>query len=181
MIATDVAARGLDVKECMCVINYDFPMQIEDYVHRVGRAGHGGGFGESFSLISHREEERWPKFRSVAGGKVEVMDPRECDQWLRPVDLERITRTRGGTKALNQLKLRQSASESSEDRFRDRGRKSGRPDGERGHFGQKKRKKSGSRELKFGARGNAARRSKKQKPIGKNQKPGGGVRRPSQD
>lgn len=181
LVATDVAARGLHIPAIRTVINYDLPVSVEDYVHRVGRAGHGGGFGESFSLISHREEERWPKFRSVAGGKVDVMDPPECDQWLRPVDLERITKTRGGTKALNQLKLRQSASESSEDRFRDRGRKSGRPDGERGHFGKKKRKKSGSRELKFGARGNAARRSKKQKPIGKNQKPGGGVRRPSQD
>ena len=39
MIATDVAARGLDVKECMAVINYDFPSNVEDYVHRIGRTG----------------------------------------------------------------------------------------------------------------------------------------------
>jgi superfamily II DNA/RNA helicase len=39
MIATDVAARGLDVNDVKYVINYDFPKEIEDYVHRIGRTG----------------------------------------------------------------------------------------------------------------------------------------------
>ncbi len=42
MIATDVAARGLDVKGVACVINYDFPSSVEDYVHRIGRTGRAG-------------------------------------------------------------------------------------------------------------------------------------------
>ena len=47
MIATDVAARGLDVKDIRYVINYDFPNQIEDYVHRIGRTGRAGATGSS--------------------------------------------------------------------------------------------------------------------------------------
>jgi ATP-dependent RNA helicase DDX5/DBP2 len=51
LIATDVAARGLDVKEIGCVINYDMPNNIEDYVHRIGRTGRAGAYGSSFSFF----------------------------------------------------------------------------------------------------------------------------------
>lgn len=52
MIATDVASRGLDVKDIGCVINYDMPSGIEDYVHRIGRTGRAGAKGLSFSFIT---------------------------------------------------------------------------------------------------------------------------------
>ena len=42
MIATDVAARGLDVKDVEFVVNYDFPLDIENYIHRIGRTGRAG-------------------------------------------------------------------------------------------------------------------------------------------
>jgi len=42
LVATDVASRGLDVKDVQVVINYDLPQQIEDYVHRIGRTGRAG-------------------------------------------------------------------------------------------------------------------------------------------
>jgi ATP-dependent RNA helicase RhlE len=45
--ATDVAARGLHIDVVRTVINYDVPLMSEDYVHRIGRAGHGGGFCRS--------------------------------------------------------------------------------------------------------------------------------------
>lgn len=45
-VATDVASRGLDVKDIRHVINYDMPNQIEDYVHRIGRTGRAGAKGE---------------------------------------------------------------------------------------------------------------------------------------
>ena len=45
MCATDVAARGLDVKDVAAVVNYDFPNGVEDYVHRIGRTGRAGATG----------------------------------------------------------------------------------------------------------------------------------------
>ncbi|TPX40602.1 hypothetical protein SeMB42_g05924 [Synchytrium endobioticum] len=52
LIATDVAARGLDVKDIKYVINYDFPKNIEDYVHRIGRTGRGGAKGTAFTFFT---------------------------------------------------------------------------------------------------------------------------------
>ncbi|GFP90763.1 dead-box ATP-dependent RNA helicase 30 [Phtheirospermum japonicum] len=53
MIATDVAARGLDVKDIKCVVNYDFPSSLEDYVHRIGRTGRAGAVGTAFTFFTH--------------------------------------------------------------------------------------------------------------------------------
>ena len=56
MVATDVAARGLDIVELPCVINYDLPFTAEDYVHRIGRTGRAGAAGEAVSLYSLKDE-----------------------------------------------------------------------------------------------------------------------------
>ncbi len=55
LIATDVAARGIDVDDLEAVINYDIPQDIEYYVHRIGRTGRAGKEGVAFTLISGRE------------------------------------------------------------------------------------------------------------------------------
>merc|ERR1719160_1774337 len=57
MIATDVAARGIDVKDVKAVINYDFPGNIEDYIHRIGRTGRAGakGIAHTFMSLSGKE------------------------------------------------------------------------------------------------------------------------------
>lgn len=52
LVATDVAARGLDIKDITAVINYDFPNNIEDYVHRIGRTGRAGAEGIAYSFFS---------------------------------------------------------------------------------------------------------------------------------
>jgi ATP-dependent RNA helicase DDX5/DBP2 len=52
LVATDVASRGLDVKDIKYVINYDLPTQIEDYIHRVGRTGRAGATGSSYTFFT---------------------------------------------------------------------------------------------------------------------------------
>jgi len=59
LCATDVAARGIDVPQVEHVINYDLPMQEEDYVHRVGRTARNGADGEAISLVTPNEHDAW--------------------------------------------------------------------------------------------------------------------------
>ena len=55
LVATDVAARGLDIPDLPLVINHDLPMVAEDYVHRIGRTGRNGATGEALSLVAPEE------------------------------------------------------------------------------------------------------------------------------
>ena len=56
LVATDIAARGLDIDQLPMVINFDLPMVAEDYVHRIGRTGRAGAEGLAISLVSSDEE-----------------------------------------------------------------------------------------------------------------------------
>ncbi|MBC7514609.1 MAG: DEAD/DEAH box helicase [Herminiimonas sp.] len=56
LVATDVAARGLDISDLPCVINFDLPYNAEDYVHRIGRTGRAGASGDAISLYSDKDE-----------------------------------------------------------------------------------------------------------------------------
>ncbi|MGK5066901.1 DEAD/DEAH box helicase [Janthinobacterium sp. RT4P48] len=56
LVATDVAARGLDISDLPCVINFDLPYNAEDYVHRIGRTGRAGASGDAISIYSDKDE-----------------------------------------------------------------------------------------------------------------------------
>jgi ATP-dependent RNA helicase RhlE len=56
LVATDVAARGLDISEMPCVINFDLPYNAEDYIHRIGRTGRAGAKGDAISLHTDKDE-----------------------------------------------------------------------------------------------------------------------------
>ena len=56
LVATDIAARGIDVDDIQLVINFDLPDQIEDYVHRIGRTGRAGRSGKAISLASPEQK-----------------------------------------------------------------------------------------------------------------------------
>jgi ATP-dependent RNA helicase RhlE len=58
LVATDVAARGLDIAELPAVINFDLPFSAEDYVHRIGRTGRAGASGDALSLCSPSERKQ---------------------------------------------------------------------------------------------------------------------------
>jgi len=55
LVATDIAARGIDIDQLPHVVNFDLPQVAEDYVHRIGRTGRAGATGEAVSLVSHDE------------------------------------------------------------------------------------------------------------------------------
>jgi superfamily II DNA/RNA helicase len=59
LVATDVAARGLDIPHTEHVINYDLPMCAEDYLHRIGRTGRAGATGNALSFVSNEDRIRW--------------------------------------------------------------------------------------------------------------------------
>jgi len=58
LVATDVAARGIDVSDIDLVINYDIPDKMENYVHRIGRTGRAGHTGKACTLVSPRDQDR---------------------------------------------------------------------------------------------------------------------------
>lgn len=55
-MATDVAARGLDIKGVEIVVNYDMPSNIEDYVHRIGRTGRAGQSGKAIAFLNDKNK-----------------------------------------------------------------------------------------------------------------------------
>lgn len=96
LVATDVAARGLDVDELTHVINYGLPDDVENYTHRSGRTGRAGKRGTSISIIHLRERGKVRIIEKVIGKKFEVgvlPEPQEiCTKQLYRVmdELERI-------------------------------------------------------------------------------------------
>jgi len=73
MVATDIAARGLDVPHVMHVINYDLPQCPHDYIHRIGRTGRAGAEGFALSMISPDDNSKWRAIGKLISG--EDIDP----------------------------------------------------------------------------------------------------------
>lgn len=70
LIATDVAARGIDVDNVEAVFNYDVPEDIEYYVHRIGRTGRAGKTGRSFTLVTRREIHKLREIERICHTKI---------------------------------------------------------------------------------------------------------------
>jgi ATP-dependent RNA helicase RhlE len=71
MVATDLAARGIDVPEVSHVVNYDVPEHPEDYVHRIGRTGRAFTEGDAVTLVSFEEEKLVPSIEAFIGQTIE--------------------------------------------------------------------------------------------------------------
>jgi superfamily II DNA/RNA helicase len=74
LIASDVAARGLDIPEVSHVFNYDVPTHAEDYVHRVGRTGRAGREGQAFTLLTKEEAKYWKAIEALIKKEVPYFD-----------------------------------------------------------------------------------------------------------
>ncbi|HTP07856.1 MAG TPA: DEAD/DEAH box helicase [Anaerolineae bacterium] len=71
LVATDIAARGIDVEGISHVVNYDMPMQAEDYVHRIGRTGRAQAIGEAYTLVTPADERMVNRIEYVLKQKLE--------------------------------------------------------------------------------------------------------------
>ncbi|MCB1112331.1 MAG: DEAD/DEAH box helicase [Chlamydiales bacterium] len=74
LVATDVAARGIDVQSITHVINFDLPNNVEDYVHRIGRTGRAGAKGTALSFVGGRDREMAKRIERFTGQQIAVVE-----------------------------------------------------------------------------------------------------------
>jgi len=74
LVASDVAARGLDIPDVSHVFNFDVPIHAEDYVHRIGRTGRAGRSGKSFTIVTRSDTKYLDAIEKLTGNKIEWLD-----------------------------------------------------------------------------------------------------------
>ena len=78
LVASDVAARGLDIKGVSHVFNYDAPWHPDDYVHRIGRTGRAGASGVAYTFVTEADAEAIDNIQKLIGTKIEVVGAAEA-------------------------------------------------------------------------------------------------------
>jgi len=78
LVATDIAARGIDIEQLARVINFDLPHVPEDYVHRIGRTGRAGAIGTSISFACEEDSFLLPDIEEKLGAKLDCIHPDEA-------------------------------------------------------------------------------------------------------
>lgn len=136
LVATDIAARGLDIPLLPHVVNYELPNVPEDYVHRIGRTGRAGSNGEALSLVSLDEVDYLKSIERLVGQKIESstvegFEPTETPEFI--AEQERLKEERKKEHQRNRSRNR-SKSQSG----RSSGQKRNRPSNEKGNSGKRK-------------------------------------------
>ena len=119
LVATDIAARGLDIKDLPFVVNYELPNVPEDYVHRIGRTGRAGKDGQAISLVSQEESKLLSGIEKLLGRKIDIVgDEKPVNSKPKPNDF------RSGSKPKNRSSSKRSSNRRS-------GNRNGSDEGER--------------------------------------------------
>ncbi len=84
LCASDVAARGLDIKGVSHVVNYDIPWHPDDYIHRIGRTGRAGATGIAITFVTNRDEEHVDSIEKLTGMKLPVRDSKSIKPEKKP-------------------------------------------------------------------------------------------------
>ena len=97
LIASDVAARGLDIADLSHVVNFDVPSNAEDYVHRIGRTGRAGKKGKAFTFVTSEDEKYIEAITALIKKPIETLkDYKEQD--TSPTSIDKQLRRKGKTK-----------------------------------------------------------------------------------
>ena len=111
LVATDVAARGIDVPNLSCVINYDLPQCPEDYIHRIGRTGRAGAVGAAVSLISD-DMDKWSDICKVTKFSIPV---KKIQKTIEPLPAPKfVAQEEGSAHAKNRRKREARPSKATE-------------------------------------------------------------------
>ena len=84
LVASDVAARGLDIKGVSHIFNFDTPWHPDDYVHRIGRTGRAGAKGRAFTLVAEEDGEAIANVEKLTGCKIDVFGKKDVRVELKP-------------------------------------------------------------------------------------------------
>ena len=125
LVASDVAARGLDVKGVSHVFNYDTPWHPDDYVHRIGRTGRAGATGRAFTFVTDDDAEAIANVEKLIGGAIPLFTeaggteaPEEPREAARPARRERTAKPARGPRAAEPAEEAQPKPERKEPRQR---------------------------------------------------------------
>ncbi|MDR0950455.1 MAG: DEAD/DEAH box helicase [Candidatus Ancillula sp.] len=108
LVATDVAARGLDIDSIELVINYDLPRETEYYIHRIGRTGRAGRDGRAISLVSPKQKGKLRQIEKLTGKKIKEIDVPSLDL-IRAIQAKDVLGKATNRKEIGKLKFYKAA------------------------------------------------------------------------
>ena len=100
LVATDVAARGLDINDISHVINFDLPRDAEDYVHRIGRTGRAGNKGIAISFAGSKDMHMVPRIEKFTGQPISIIEIKGLEPKQKPVasNADKSRKSRGNSR-----------------------------------------------------------------------------------